>query len=131
MLFRLLGRLEVVADDGRAVALTGDKERIVLAVLVLGANRMVLTDRLIDALWGEHPPQNAGNALQVQVSRLRKKLAAGSYGGGALRSEPSGYRLAVAPGELDVACFEELVRSAEGTPAEVSCRLVEALETIT
>ena len=127
MRYRLLGQLEVIGDDGQVVVFAGDKERIVLAALLLGANRVVSTDRLIDALWGERPPHRASNALQVQVSRLRKKLARGSHGEGALVSEPSGYRLAVEPGELDVACFEELVGSAEGPPAEVSARLAEAL----
>jgi DNA-binding SARP family transcriptional activator len=103
MRYRLLGQLEVVTDDGRVVAFAGDKERIVLAALSLGANRVVSVFHLIDALWGEDPPERAANALQVQVSRLRKKLAAGGDGGAVLFTEPSGYRLAVGPGELDVA----------------------------
>jgi predicted ATPase/DNA-binding SARP family transcriptional activator len=127
MRYRLLGQLEVVSDDGRVVAFAGDKERIVLAALLLGANRVVSTSHLIDALWREDPPERAANALQVHVSRLRKKLAAGSDGGEVLFTEPSGYWLGVGPGELDVARFEELVASAAGGPEEVSSRLAEAL----
>jgi DNA-binding SARP family transcriptional activator len=127
MRYRLLGQLEVVTDDGRVVAFAGDKERIVLAALLLGANRVVSTSQLIDALWGEDPPERAANALQAQVSRLRKKLAAGSDGGEVVFTEPSGYRLGVGPGELDVACFEELVASSTGGPEEASSQLAEAL----
>ena len=109
MRYGLLGPLEVVGDDGQSVALSGDRERVLVAVLLLGANRVVPTSRLTDALWGDQPPSTAGNALQVHVSRLRKKLAAGSAGGDLLRRESSGYRLTVAAGELDMQRFEDLV----------------------
>jgi DNA-binding SARP family transcriptional activator len=125
--YRLLGQLEVIGDDGRNVAFAGDKERILLAALLLGANRVVSTERLIDVVWGQRPPQRPANALQVQVSRLRRKLTAAAGDRELLASEPSGYRLAVQPGELDVASFEELINSPEGPPAEVSGRLAEAL----
>ena len=128
MRYGLLGPLEVVGDDGKSVALSGDRERVLVAVLLLGANRVVPTSRLTDALWGDQPPSTAGNALQVHVSRLRKKLAAGSAGGDLLRRESSGYRLTVAPGELDVQRFENLVGEDGGGPDEVSSRLHEALD---
>ena len=128
MRYGLLGPLEVVGDDGQSVALSGDRERVLVAVLLLGANRVVPTSRLTDALWGEQPPATAGNALQVHVSRLRKKLAAGSAGGDLLRTESSGYRLTVAAGELDMQRFEDLVGQDGGGPDEVSSRLHEALD---
>ena len=74
--FRILGPLEVL-DEGRAVALGGSKQRALLAVLVLHANETLSTDRLIDELWGEHPPATAAKTVQVHVSRLRKALAGG------------------------------------------------------
>ena len=128
MRYGLLGPLEVVGDDGQSVALSGDRERVLVAALLLGANRVVPTSRLTDALWGDHPPSTAGNALQVHVSRLRKKLAAGSAGGDLLRRESSGYRLTVAPGELDLQRFENLLGEDGGGPDEVSSRLQEALD---
>ena len=127
MYYRLLGQLEVVTDDGRVVAFVGEKERVALATLLLAANRPVSTDRLIDALWGERPPQRAANALQAHLSRVRKKLGAAVEQAGVLRREPSGYRLTVGPGELDVDHFERLVTKPDGPPAEVSSRLNEAL----
>ena len=75
MEFRILGPLEVL-DGGRPVALGGAKQRALLAVLLLHANEVVSTDRLIDELWGERPPKTAANTLQFYVSQVRKALGA-------------------------------------------------------
>ena len=61
-------------DDGRTVAVAGAKQRALLAMLLLHANDVVSADRLMDALWGDEPPETAKNALQVHVSQLRKAL---------------------------------------------------------
>jgi YVTN family beta-propeller protein len=127
MQYRLLGPVEVVGDAGQPVALSGDRERVLVAVLVLGANQVVSSARLVDALWGDRPPMTAVNALQVHVSRLRKKLAAASAGRDLLHTESSGYRLTVAAGESDVKSFEDLVGVGGDDPEEVSSRLGEAL----
>ena len=73
MEFRILGPLEVF-DEGRSVDIGAAKQRALLAVLLLDANRVVPTDVLIEALWGERPPATATKALQVHVSQLRKAL---------------------------------------------------------
>ena len=52
MQIRVLGPLEASIDD-RPVALGGAKQRAVLAMLGLEANRAVTADRLIEGLWGE------------------------------------------------------------------------------
>ncbi|HXW78798.1 MAG TPA: helix-turn-helix domain-containing protein, partial [Acidimicrobiales bacterium] len=108
MRYCLLGPLEVLGDDGSPLVLTGQRERVLLAVLVLNANRAVSPARLVDALWGEEPPATATNALQVQVSKLRKKLAAASGRDDLLRNVAAGYVLEVGPGELDLERFEGL-----------------------
>src|SRR5919204_4037898 len=100
--FGLLGPL-TVHREGVEVQLGGPKQRALLAILLLEANHAVTADRLIDTLWGDHPPDTAKNTLQVYVSQLRKLLPEG-----ALETVPSGYRLAVAPDALDLARFEEL-----------------------
>ncbi len=51
--FRLLGPLEVVSEDG-VLQLGGQRQRAVLAVLLLRAGEVVPTERLVDLLWGEH-----------------------------------------------------------------------------
>ena len=71
--FRLLGPLEAVEDD-RPLALGGAKQRALLAVLLLHANQVVSSDRLIDEVWGEIAAGDGRKMVQVYVSRLRKQL---------------------------------------------------------
>jgi DNA-binding SARP family transcriptional activator/tetratricopeptide (TPR) repeat protein len=110
MEFRILGPLEVLSD-GQALDLGGEKHRALLAALLLDANEVVSTDRLIDALWEDDPPESAHKALQVHVSALRKLL-----GKERLETKAPGYRLLVAPGELDLEGFRRL--QSEGKPAQ-------------
>ncbi len=56
--YLILGSLEV-SDGDRGVRLGGDKQRALLAVLLLHAGEVVSADRLIDDLWGERPPPAA------------------------------------------------------------------------
>ena len=51
MEFRILGPLELV-EDGRPVEVAGHRQRVVLALLLVHANEVVSSDRLIDGLWG-------------------------------------------------------------------------------
>ena len=73
MEFRILGPLEVL-EEGRSLPLGGPRQRAVLAVLLLHANEVVSSERLIDELWGEEPPKTADATLRVYVSQLRKTL---------------------------------------------------------
>jgi predicted ATPase/DNA-binding SARP family transcriptional activator len=100
--FELLGPLAVTLD-GEPVALGGEKRRALLAALALEAGQVVTRDRLIDALWGEDPPDTARNTLQVYVSQVRKLLP-----DGVLETTSNGYRLAVDPGAVDVFEFDRL-----------------------
>jgi DNA-binding SARP family transcriptional activator len=111
--FRILGPLEIL-DEGRSVALAGSKQRALLAVLLLHANETLSTDRLIDELWGEHPPARAAKTLHVHISRLRKALApaAGTATDGVVVTRERGYELKLDPERLDAHRFERL--AAEG-----------------
>jgi predicted ATPase/DNA-binding SARP family transcriptional activator len=111
--FRILGPLEAL-DEGRDVAPAGTKRRALLALLLLHANETLPTDRLIDELWGEHPPATAARTLQAHVSRLRKVLGAGAGNGagGVIVTREHGYELKLDPERLDAHRFERLV--AEG-----------------
>ena len=124
--FRILGPLEV-ARDGAVVDLGARKQRAVLALLLLSANRVVPTERLIDELWGDTPPETARSALQVYVAALRKAL--GSEGS-ALRTTAPGYVLDVEPGALDLDRFVALRAEAQaaGDDERRSELLREALE---
>ena len=108
--FRILGPLEV-STQGQPLDLGGQKQRALLAALLLEANRVVSQDRLIEALWEDDPPETAQKALQVHVSQLRKAL-----GKERLVTKAPGYMLHVEPDELDVECFQRLAE--EGKLAE-------------
>ena len=74
MEFRLLGPVEAVGGDGLPIAL-GQRPRTVLALLLLDANEVVSTDRLIEGIWSEAaPPASAAGSLQVNVHALRKAI---------------------------------------------------------
>jgi DNA-binding SARP family transcriptional activator len=121
--FRVLGPLELVADDGEALVLSGQKQRAVLALLLLSANHVVSTDRLTDALWGENPPRTAATSLQNAISALRKVI-----GADVVVTKPPGYLIRVAPEALDLMRFERLVAEARSLePEERAERLHEAL----
>jgi predicted ATPase/DNA-binding SARP family transcriptional activator/Tfp pilus assembly protein PilF len=105
-----LGSLEVVRD-GRSLPLGGAKQRSVLAVLLLSANRVVSTDALVEAVWGEDPPERAAKILQVYIANLRRLLEPERRPGtedGILVTRKPGYTLRVGPHELDLTRFERL-----------------------
>ncbi|RAO10227.1 BTAD domain-containing putative transcriptional regulator [Micromonospora noduli] len=108
MRFRILGPTQVVLADGREVPVGGPRLRALLALLLLDAGRVVSAERLIDGLYGEHPPRGAANALQSQVSRLRQALPAGHD---PVEFHPAGYRLAVDPDDVDAYRFERLAEA--------------------
>ena len=83
------------------------KQRAVLTMLLLNANRMVPADRIADELWPELGQQRAAANLQVRLSELRRALR--SVGeAGRLATRPPGYLLRVTAEELDVLRFEQL-----------------------
>ena len=110
--FHLLGRLEAYSD-GVELDLGPRKQRAVLALLLLNANRVVSTERLIDDLWGDSPPTTARAALQVYVAGLRKALGSD---GATLRTRAPGYVLEVEEGALDLDRFAELCAEANESP---------------
>src|SRR5215210_4322772 len=74
--FRILGALEV-SHEGRAVPVTGTRQRELLALLLLDAGHVVSSDRLMEELWGANQPAAGSTALRVRVSQLRKVLKSG------------------------------------------------------
>jgi predicted ATPase/DNA-binding SARP family transcriptional activator len=125
--FGILGPVEARHADGTPVALGGPRVRTLLALLLADAGHVVSTDRLIDGLYGETPPEGAANALQSQVSRLRRSL------GGLVELHPAGYRLAIEKSDVDAFRFEELARDGRqalnaGNPGQAEKLLGAALE---
>jgi DNA-binding SARP family transcriptional activator len=121
--FRILGPLEVEGDAG-PIALGGQRQRAVLAVLLLHAGRVVPTDRLVHELWGERPPATAASALQNAISQLRKAI-----GPGTLQTRAPGYLLAVESDQIDAGRFEAAFAAARRAAPEERARLFrQALE---
>jgi predicted ATPase/DNA-binding SARP family transcriptional activator len=112
MRFGILGPLEATDDRDRQLALGGRKQRAVLAILLLHADQVVSSERLIEELWPGEPPASAAKGLHVHVSRLRSALGDGAD---RIVTAHGGYRIHVTPGELDRDRFERLL--AEGASA--------------
>ncbi|MGH2540619.1 MAG: BTAD domain-containing putative transcriptional regulator, partial [Actinomycetota bacterium] len=123
--FRVLGPLEA-SVEGRDVPLAGPKQRLVLAHLVVEANRVVPADRLIDHVWGEEAPEAARSSLQAYVSRLRRSLGADT-----IEARSPGYVLHARPEEVDAQRFERMAadarRSMGSDPAAAEAVLDRAL----
>jgi len=106
--FGILGPLEV-RRSGCAVPLGGPRQRAVLALLLLEANRAVSMDRLAEDLWGGHPPEGWATTLQTYVFHLRHALEPGRArgAGGVLVTRDRGYLLRVDREHLDAALFQD------------------------
>jgi WD40 repeat protein/DNA-binding SARP family transcriptional activator len=126
--FRLLGPLELVDDGGLELSIGRGRQRALLALLLLRANELVASDRLVEELWGEAPPATAHKMLHNQVSALRQALGRN----GRVETLGSAYRLNVHPGERDIDRFEELMASGrariETDPDGAAARFREALD---
>ena len=124
MEFRILGRLEVLEGE-KALDVPGQRQRGLLALLLLHANQVVSSSRLIEELWPDEASGSHSGALQASVSRLRKALGRGSE---LLVTLPTGYVIKLAPEQLDLYRFERLVEEAGAAePPEAAEKLREAL----
>jgi predicted ATPase/DNA-binding SARP family transcriptional activator len=103
-------------DAGDLVPVAGARLRDLIARLALAGGRPVSTSALADAVWGGDPPADLANALQTLVSRARRALG----GASAVEQSAAGYRLAVAPDDVDALRFERL--AADGN-AEAALKL--------
>ena len=108
------------ATAGRC-RLGGASQRALLALLLLHANEVVSSDRLMDELWTGKPPGSGVTALQVRISQLRKALGRDAV---RVETKPPGYVLRVAQDELDLSRFSRLLEEADGAdPAVASGKL--------
>ena len=91
MEYRLLGPLEVLRN-GEALHLGAPKQRVVLAALLADRGRVISSDRLIDAVWGDSPPASASTSLQAYISNLRRTLRDVGHAS-VIARQPPGYVL--------------------------------------
>jgi DNA-binding SARP family transcriptional activator/tetratricopeptide (TPR) repeat protein len=109
LLYEALGPLTLHVN-GQEPLVVGGRDGVVLSVLLLNAGRVVTSEYLIDAVWGDKPPRSARAQVHGCTFRLRRLLSEGT-----LRTSSTGYRLQVAEGEFDVTIFERII--AEGRAA--------------
>jgi DNA-binding SARP family transcriptional activator len=123
MRFELLGPLRVLADGGE-VPLRAGRERVLLAMLLLHADRAVPVDLLVEELWPGEQPRSARNQLQACVSRLRRRLAQAGLPDDLVITDAAGYRLRVDPDRVDAYEFRTLLADARaaGRPEQARDR---------
>jgi DNA-binding SARP family transcriptional activator len=126
----VLGELTAMRE-GAVVDLGGRRQRAVLAGLVIERDQVVPADRLVDCVWGDHPPANAQGALQAYVRHLRRRLepeATARQRGGVIARAGPGYVLRLPHDAVDAWAFDAAVEAAAGqAPAEAVCTLDTAL----
>ncbi|MFI6639114.1 BTAD domain-containing putative transcriptional regulator [Streptomyces sp. NPDC050504] len=116
MEFRVLGPLEVVVNDA-ALHLGGPRQRTVLALLLLNANRVTPLERLVDAVWGEAPPSTARTQIQTCISGLRRGFARDAGAFDVITTRDAGYLLCTIKEQLDSERFSRGVEAARGHAA--------------
>jgi DNA-binding SARP family transcriptional activator len=110
MKFAVLGPVDV-RHGVTAVAFDRPRQRAVLGYVLLNAGRGVTVDQLVEALWGGTGPSTARSQVQSDVAAIRRMLA--RFGSSCLSKPASGaYRIDVAPEDLDLQMFLDLVRRA-------------------
>ena len=132
--FELLGEVRALRD-GFEVDLGPAKQRAVLAVLLLNAGRSVPVDWIVDAVWGDDPPENGANVVQKYVAGLRRLLDPDRpprTPGELIARTGGGYQLTAGPDALDAERFRAGVGRAgherdAGRPAEAATLLRQAL----
>ena len=102
--FGVLGPLQVRMGDV-LVPLGTPKQRAVLAMLIVNANRPVSVDALIGAAWDQRPPTGARATLHAYISNLRRVMDGAGIDRSVLASRPPGYQLSISDEQYDFGRF--------------------------
>ena len=123
--FGVLGPVEVRLDGVPLVI--GPRQQAILAVLLVEVNRPVSVDTLLERVWDERRPARPANAVQTQLTLLRRSLATVPDVG--IAWQTGGYRLTTDPATVDLHRFLDLLDRPRATPDEqVAQRLTQVLE---
>ena len=128
--FEILGAVRALRGD-EPIDLGPAKQRAVLAVLLLNAGRPVPTHQIVDAVWGDEPPENGANVVQKYVAGLRRTLEpdrSPRAPGELIALTTGGYLLRADPDALDAERFTAGV--AKGSAERRAGHLAEAAETL-
>lgn len=109
---QLFGGVRATNTDGQNLDVGPSKCQAVLAVLALQAGHAVPVTKIIELVWGEHPPRTADKTLQSYVTRLRKGLGAAS-----ISRVGAAYQLEVPTAATDIGRFRIALSSGETTQA--------------
>jgi DNA-binding SARP family transcriptional activator len=126
--FEILGDLRALRGD-EPVDLGPAKQRAVLAVLLLHGGQPVQTHQIVDAVWGDEPPENGANVVQKYVAGLRRVLEpdrSPRSPGELIALANGGYVLRLEPGALDAERFQTGV--AQASVERRAGRLTEAAD---
>jgi DNA-binding SARP family transcriptional activator len=107
--FMILGRIRCAADK-KPLKLPRGKAREALATLVVNAGRIVPTERLVEAMWGNNPIATAREQVYIRISRLRRSLAPYHR---FLDYTDGGYVLNLDEDAVDANLFERLLKQAD------------------
>ncbi len=130
--FHILGALDVRAD-GRRVAVGGPRQRTVLAMLLLAADRVVSVDSLVESIWNGRPPATGRTQVAICIAGLRKTFKVMGCTEDVIVTASPGYLLVTGKHRLDAAEFTAHVEAAhaavaQGRNAEAADMLGAALE---
>jgi DNA-binding SARP family transcriptional activator len=120
---RVLGPVEVLIR-GTQLRLSKHQHRLIVGILGIEVNRPVLSDRLIDLLWGDSPPARPRSVLHSRISELRAALRAADGGAAhrALVTEHDGYVLRIPARMVDAHRFRELVTHSRQVRSDLRLR---------
>ncbi|GAA1293720.1 AfsR/SARP family transcriptional regulator [Saccharothrix xinjiangensis] len=118
--FCVLGPVEA-RIAGWPVDLGRARQRWVLAVLLVEANRWLSADQLLDRAWGDRVPASGRDTLYGYLSRLRRVLRATDEADIVRRS--GGYELVVDEDAVDLHRFRRLVVEARAADDERAAEL--------
>ncbi len=133
--FDILGPFGIRDSEGSEIRIPAGRERSLLVLLLINRGEVVSTDRIVEALWGDHAPETAAKAVQGYVSHLRRILEPGRDAGasdGLLLTRAPGYVLRVDAHAVDAIRFEQLASRGsnaleEGAVAEAATALEQSL----
>src|ERR1700749_916060 len=86
------------------------RQKAVLGILAMRANRVISRGELVDAVWGQDPPASAEGGIYTYVAGLRRVIEPNRSlrgPGRVLVSSGAGYVLHLVPGQPDAVAFEQ------------------------